>query len=95
MHCPPLDISQSASFVTIVIEHFRILVMAHNLPAGTQHSIVKRCAVTIPFSHSHLEGSSTSVGRPGNCQYPVLSIENADVRQPIVFDVSPDGVHVS
>ena len=44
---------------------------------------------------SHLEGSSTSVGRPGNCQSPVLAIENVDVRQRILFDVPPDGVHVS
>ena len=48
------------------------------------------------YSHlSHLEGSSTSVGRPGNCQSPVLAIENIDVRQPILFDVSPGGVNVT
>ena len=34
------------------------------------------------FSPSHLEGSSTSVGCPGNCQSPVLAVENVD-------DVSP------
>ena len=44
---------------------------------------------------SHLEGSSTSVGRPGHCQSPVLAVENVDVRQRILFDVPPDGVHVS
>ena len=47
------------------------------------------------FSPSHLEGSSTSVGRPGHCQSPVLAVENVDVRQRILFDVPPDGVHVS
>ena len=45
--------------------------------------------------YSHLEGSSTSVGRPGNCQTPVIAIENVDIRQRIIFDVSPDGVHVT
>ena len=35
----------------------------------------------IIFSPSHLEGSSTSVGRPGHCQSPVLAVENVDVRQ--------------
>ena len=49
----------------------------------------------IIFSFSHLEGSSTSVGRPGHCQSPVLAVENVDVRQRILFDVPPDGVHVS
>ena len=29
---------------------------------------------------SHLDGSSTSVGRPGNCQSQILAIENVDVR---------------
>ena len=52
--------------------------------------------VFIAFSHlSHLEGSSTSVGRPGHCQSPVLAVENVYVRQRILFDVPPDGVHVS
>ena len=44
---------------------------------------------------SHLEGSSTSVGRPGHCKYPVLAVENVDVCQPILLDVSFDGIHVS
>ena len=47
------------------------------------------------FSSSHLEGYSTSVGRPGNWQSPVLAIENVDGRQRILFYVSPDGVHVT
>ena len=34
-----------------------------------------------------------SVGRPGHCQSPVLAVENVDVRQRILFDVPPDGVH--
>ena len=46
-------------------------------------------------SLSRLEGSSTSVGRPGHCQYPVLAIENVDVCQPILLDVSFDGILVS
>ena len=40
------------------------------------------------------EGSSTSVGRPGNCQSPVLAVENVDVRQSILLDISLDGIHV-
>ena len=36
-----------------------------------------------------------SVGRPGNCQSPFLANENVDVRQPILLDVSSDGIHVS
>ena len=44
---------------------------------------------------SHLEGSSTSVGRPGNCQSPVLAVENVDVRQSILLDISLDGIHLS
>ena len=52
-------------------------------------------ALTVNFSPSHLEGSSTSVGRPGHCQSPVIAVENVDVRQRILFDVPPDGVHVS
>ena len=52
--------------------------------------------VILPVSHlSHLEGSSTSVGRPGNCQSPVLAVENVDVRQSILLDISLDGIHVS
>ena len=47
------------------------------------------------FSSSHIEGSSTSVGRPGNSQYPLLAIENVDVCQPILLDVSFHGIHVS
>ena len=43
---------------------------------------------------SHLEGSSTSVGRPGNCQSPVIAVENVDVRQSILLDISLDGIHV-
>ena len=35
------------------------------------------------------------MGPPGNCQSPVLAIENVDVRQLILLDVSFDGVHVS
>ena len=55
---------------------------------GTERSLV--------ISHlSHLEGSSTSVGRPGNCQSPVLAVENVDVRQSILLDISLDGIHVS
>ena len=38
---------------------------------------------------------SSSVGPPGNCQSSVLEIENVDVRQRILFDISPDDVHVS
>ena len=41
------------------------------------------------------EGSSTSVGRSGNCQSPVLAVENVDVRQSILLDISLDGIHVS
>ena len=48
------------------------------------------------LSHlSHLGGSSTSVGRPGHSLSPVLAVENVDVSQPILLDVSSDGVHVS
>ena len=43
---------------------------------------------------SHLEGSSASVGRPGNCQSPVLVVENVDVRQSILLDISLDGIHI-
>ena len=46
-------------------------------------------------SPSHLEASSTSADRPGNCQSPGLAVENVDVRQLILLDVSSDGVHVS
>ena len=46
-------------------------------------------------NNSHLEDSSTSVGRPGHCQSPVLAVENVDVCQPILLDVSFDGIHVS
>ena len=49
----------------------------------------------LTFSPSHLEGSSTPVGRPGHYQSPVLAVENVDVRQHILFDVPHDGVHVS
>ena len=31
------------------------------------------------FSPSHIEGSSTSVGRPRHCQSPVLAVENVAV----------------
>ena len=44
---------------------------------------------------SHLEGSSTSVDRPGYCHSPVLVVENVDVRQPILLDISSDSVHRS
>ena len=47
------------------------------------------------FSPSHIEGSFTSVGRPGHCQSPVLAIENVDICQPILLDVSFDSIHVS
>ena len=50
---------------------------------------------SIILTFSHIEGSSTSVGRPGNCQSPVLAIENVDVCHPILLDVSFDGVHIS
>ena len=43
---------------------------------------------------SHLEGSSMSVGRPGYCNSPILAVKNVDVRQPILLDISSDGVHV-
>ena len=58
-------------------------------------NMLKRVLPKCQFSPSHLEGSSTSVGRPGHCQSPVLAVENVDVRQRILFDVPPDGVHVS
>ena len=57
-------------------------------------SVFEQFHSSIP-SISHLEGSSTSVGRPGNCQSPVLAIENVDVCQPILLYVSFDGVHLS
>ena len=47
------------------------------------------------LSPSHLESSSASVGRPGNCPSPVLAVENVDVRQSILLDISLDGIHVS
>ena len=61
----------------------------------TLHSEIAERTTIYLFSPSHLEGSSTSVGRPGHCQSPVLAVENVDVRQRILFDVPPDGVHVS
>ena len=36
-----------------------------------------------------------SVGVPGNGQSPVLAIENVDVCQPILLEVSFDDVHIS
>ena len=36
-----------------------------------------------------------SVGRLGNCQSPVLAIENVDVCQTILLYVSFDGIRVS
>ena len=44
---------------------------------------------------SHVEGSSTLVGRPGNRHSPVIAVENVDVRQPILLHISSDGIHVS
>ena len=44
------------------------------------------------FPSSHLECSSTSVGRPGYCHSPVLAFKNVDARHPILLDVSSDGV---
>ena len=44
---------------------------------------------------SHLEGSSTSVGRPGNCQSPVIAVENVDVRQSSILDIALDCIDVS
>ena len=44
--------------------------------------------------YSHLEGSSTSVGRPGYCHSPVFAVMNVDVRQPVLLHVSSDGIHV-
>ena len=40
------------------------------------------------------EGSSTSMVRPGYCHYPVTAVKNVDVRQPILVDISSDGVHI-
>ena len=45
--------------------------------------------------HSQLEGSPTSVGPPGKCHSPVIAVENVDVGQPILVDISSDGIHVS
>ena len=36
--------------------------------------------VFLAHSFSHLEGSSTSMGHPGYCHCPLLSVKNADVR---------------
>ena len=48
------------------------------------------------FSTSHLECSSTSVGRPGYCHHPVLAVKNVDVCQAILLDISDGGgVHIS
>ena len=44
---------------------------------------------------SHLEGSSTSVGRPGYCHCPVSAVTYVNARQPILLDTSSDGVHAS
>ena len=49
----------------------------------------------INTSSSNLEGSSTSVGRPGNGHSPIIAVENVDVGQPILLDISSDGVRVS
>ena len=46
-----------------------------------------------PYSPSHLEGSSTSICRPGYCNSPVLVIKNVDVHQPTPLGISSDGVH--
>ena len=64
-------------------------------PNGMTPSKLHLQKVRTGISPSHLEGSSTSVGRPGHCQSPVLAVENVDFRQRILFDVPPDGVHVS
>ena len=78
------------------------IMMYRHVTLGYSHSIASpifiqfmRHNLNDSFSPSHLEGSSTSVGRPGHCQSPVLAVENVDVRQRILFDVPPDGVHVS
>ena len=39
--------------------------------------------------------STCSLGRSGNCHSPVLAIENVDVHQPILLDISFDCVHIS
>ena len=41
---------------------------------------------------SHIEGSSTSVGRPGYCHSPVIAVKTVDVPQPILLNISFDGV---
>ena len=50
-------------------------------------------AHVLTCSPAHLEGSSTSVGRPGHCRSPVLAVDNVDVCQPILLDVSFDDIH--
>ena len=42
-----------------------------------------------------IEGSSTVVVRPGYCHYQVLAVNNGDVRQPNLLDISYDGVNIS
>ena len=44
---------------------------------------------------SHIEGSSTSVGRTGYSYSPVVVVKNVDDRKPIVLGISPGGVHAS
>ena len=46
----------------------------------------------VALHSAHLEGSSTSVGRPGYCHSPVIAVKNVVVRQPIPL---PDAVLVS
>ena len=46
-------------------------------------------------SSTHLEGSSTSVGRPGYCHSPVLVVKIVDVIQPTLLHAASYGVHVS
>ena len=43
---------------------------------------------------SHLEGSSTSVGRHGHCHSLVIAVKNVDVHQPILLHISSDGIHI-
>ena len=51
-------------------------------------------AFPMPLITSHLEGSSTSVSRPGYCHSPDIAVKNDDVRQPILLDVSSNCVHI-
>ena len=35
-----------------------------------------------------IDGSSISVGCPGNCHYPILAVKNVNVREPILLNIS-------